>query len=73
MQGMLTGKTSRRKQMPRWEKLGLHHVFGTMAAANRVAEDRHQFRRYIRVTTSCSKEKVGFQFKQIYKINCITI
>ena len=37
------GKRSRGKPRQRWEKY-ITCTFGTMAAASRVAEDRHQFR-----------------------------
>ena len=44
MQGMVAGKRRRRKPRQRWEK-DITDTFGTMTAASRVAEDRHQFRR----------------------------
>ena len=44
MQGIVAGKSSRGKPRHRWEK-DITDTFGTMAAASRVAEDRHQFRR----------------------------
>ena len=46
MQGMVAGKRSRGKPRQRWEK-DITDTFGTMTAASRVAEDRHQFRRDI--------------------------
>ena len=42
MQGMVVGKRSRGKSRQIWEK-DITDTFGTMAAASRVAEDRHQF------------------------------
>ena len=42
VQGMVAGKRSRGKPRQRWEK-DITDTFGTMAAASRVAEDRHQF------------------------------
>ena len=51
MQGMVAGKRSRGKPIQRWEK-DITYTFGTMAAASRVAEDRHQFRRHIWAATS---------------------
>ena len=44
MQDVVAGKRSRGKQRQRWEK-DTTDTFGTMAAASRVAEDRHQFLR----------------------------
>ena len=44
MQGMVAGKRSRGKPRQIWEK-DITDTFGTMAAASRVAEDRHQFRK----------------------------
>ena len=46
MQGMVAGRKSRGKPIQRWEK-DITDTFGTMTAAGRVAEDRHQFRRDI--------------------------
>ena len=51
MQGTVAGKRSRGKPRQRWEK-DITDTFGTMAAASRVAEDRHQFRRDIWAATS---------------------
>ena len=45
-QGMVAWKRNRGKPRQRWEKC-ITDTFGTMAAANRVAENRHQFRREI--------------------------
>ena len=42
MQVTVAGKRSRGKPIVRWEK-DITYTFGTMAAASRVAEDRHQF------------------------------
>ena len=41
MQGMVAGKRTRGKPRRRWEKDITDNMFGTMAAACRVAEDRH--------------------------------
>ena len=46
MQRMVAGKRSRGKPRQRWEK-DITDTLGTMKAASRVAEDRHQFRRDI--------------------------
>ena len=43
MQGMVAEKRSRGKPRQTWEK-EITDVFGTMATASRVVEDRHQFR-----------------------------
>ena len=43
---MVAGKRSRRKPRQRWDK-DIADTFGMMAAASRVAEDRHHFRRDI--------------------------
>ena len=51
MQGMVAGRKSRGKPIQRWEK-DITDTFGTMTAAGRVAEDRHQFRRDIWAATS---------------------
>ena len=51
MQGMVAGKRSRGKPRQRWEK-DITVMFGMMAAASRVAEDKHQFRRDIWAATS---------------------
>ena len=52
MQGMVAGKRSRGKPRQRsWEK-DITDTFGRMAAASRVAEERHRFRRDIWVATS---------------------
>ena len=51
MQEMVAGKRSRGKPRQRWEKY-ITYTFGTMPAASRVAEDRHQFRRDIWAATS---------------------
>ena len=51
MQGMVARKRSRGKPRQRWEK-DITDTFGTMAAASRVAGDRHQFRRDIWAATS---------------------
>ena len=51
MQGMVAGKRSRGKPRQRWEK-DITYTFGTMTAASRVAEDRHQFRIDIWAATS---------------------
>ena len=60
MQGMVAGKRSRGKPRQRWEK-DITDTFGTMAAASRVTEDRHQFRRDIMssdaLTRICSEKK----------------
>ena len=55
MQGIVAGRRSRGKPRQRWEKFITYFIgptFGTMAAASRVAEGRHQFRRYIWAVTS---------------------
>ncbi len=46
MQGMVAGKRSRGKPRQRWEK-DITDTFGTMAAASRVVEDRHQFLNHV--------------------------
>ena len=46
MQGMVAGKISRGKPRQRWEK-DITDTFGMMAAASRVAEDRHQSQRHL--------------------------
>ena len=51
MQGMVAGKRSRGKPGQRWEK-DITDIFGTMATASRVVEDRHQFRKDIWAATS---------------------
>ena len=51
VQGMVSGKRSRGKPRQRWEKY-ITDTFGTMTAASRVAEDRHQFRSDIWAATS---------------------
>ena len=51
MQGMVAGKRSRVKPINIWEK-DITDTFRTMAAASRVAEDRHQFRTDIWAATS---------------------
>ena len=43
MKGMVAGKRHRGKPRQRWKK-GIRDTFGTMAAASRVAKDRHRFR-----------------------------
>ena len=50
IQGLTVEKRSRGKPRQRWEK-DITDRFGTMAAANRVAEDRHPFRRDILAAT----------------------
>ena len=47
----IIARYSRRKPRQRWEK-DIADAFGTMAAASRVAEDRHQFRRDIWAATA---------------------
>ena len=44
MPGMIAEKRSRGKPRQRWEK-DITDTFGTMAAASRVAKNRHQFRK----------------------------
>ena len=44
MQGMVAGKRTRGKPRHRWEK-DITDIFGTMATASMVAEDRHRFRK----------------------------
>ena len=51
VRGMVAGKRSRGKPRQIWEKI-ITDTFGTMAAASRVAEDRHPFRRDIWAATS---------------------
>ena len=51
MQGMVARKRSRGKPRQRWEKY-ITDTFGMVAAASKVAEDRHQFRRDIWALTS---------------------
>ena len=51
IQGMVAGKSRRGKPRQIWEK-DITYTFGTMAAAARVAEDRHQFRRDVWASTS---------------------
>ena len=46
MRGMVAGKRSQGKPRQIWEK-DITDTFGTLTAACRVAEDRHQFRRDI--------------------------
>ena len=51
VQGMVTGRGGRGESRQRWER-DITDAFGTMTAASRVAEDRHQFRSEIWAATS---------------------
>ena len=68
MQGMVAGKRSRGKAIQTWEKY-ITDTFGTMAAASRVAEDRHQFHRDIWVATSWR----GYAPRRTWLQQCIII
>ena len=72
MQGMVAGKRSRGKPIQRWEK-DITYTFGTMAAASRVAEDRHQFRRHMHLTRKCSEKKKRVRWKYGLWLPCRTI
>ena len=75
MQGMAAGKRSRGKPRKRWEKYIIDRdTFGTMAAAaSIVAEDRHQFHRYIWGATTRIEGSILREEEDIYVITTFTL
>ena len=71
MQGMVAGKRSWGKPRQRWEK-DIADTFGTMTAASRVAEDRHQFRMQRHLCSDVLK-RICSEKKIFYTLCCLNV
>ena len=71
MQGMIVGKRSIRKPRQRWEE-DITNIFGMMATASRLAENRHRFHRHLGSERKEGNLYFG-KYNIIYKMKYSTI